>query len=90
MSILSIKKKGMGSVIIETELPQGKTQGELIELAIDELTEIQNKFFGKKVLINGRITTGMALAMGHFLAHISREVLIFDPKLNEYVSCVKH
>ena len=75
---------------MKLHLPEGKTQKELIELFKNELEESKNHFFGKHMKINGRITTGMALFAGHYLAHICKSVSIFDPKENEYITVIKH
>lgn len=76
--------------ILEIELPQGLTQVELIEQCATEFKKIEKEFFGKEIKINGRLTTGMALFLGHKLAHISKSVSIFDPKENSYVLIIKH
>ena len=74
------------------QLPEGKTQ---IELVSDCKSEIRNLIasgvlYGKDVKLNGRLTTGMALCLGHELAHVCKSVSVFDPKENAYVLCVKH
>jgi len=78
--------------ILTVTLPEGKTQSQLVA---DCKTEIKaliltGATYGKDVKINGRLTTGMALCLGHELAHVSKSVSIFDPKENAYVQCVKH
>ena len=74
------------------DLPQGLSQQVLVNQAREELLTLEQTgiLYGKHVNINGRITTGMALMMGHFLAHITKSVSIFDPKENLYVLCVRH
>jgi hypothetical protein len=76
--------------VIRIELPEGKTQGELINLCAEEIKNLQEGFYGRDIKITGRLTTGMALYMGHALAHICKSVSIFDPKENTYFLCVKH
>ena len=76
--------------ILRVELPEGKTQGELIALCSEELKEIEKSLYGIEVKINGRLTTGMALFLGHKLAHICKNVSIFDPKENTYFLAVWH
>ena len=76
--------------ILRVELPQGRNQGELIQIADNELSKIESQLYGSIVYINGRITTGMALLLGHKLAHICKEVWIFDPKENKYFKAVWH
>ena len=42
------------------------------------------------IRVYGRITTSMAMVLGHELCHVARSVSMFDPKENEYVECIKH
>jgi hypothetical protein len=76
--------------IMYIDLPQGLTQGELIAQCRDELKGLESQCYGKDIKINGRITTGMALFLGHALAHITKSVSIFDPKENTYFVAVTH
>lgn len=78
--------------ILYCELPQGKNQDQLIEDCKSEIKGLVNtgSLYGKDIKINGRLTTGMALSLGHELAHICKSVSIFDPKMNDYVLCFKH
>lgn len=78
--------------VLHIELPQGKSQAELVKEAETEIDEIikSGALYGKDLKINGRITTGIALMLGHKLAHVCRIVSIFDPKLNSYIVCIKH
>jgi hypothetical protein len=76
--------------VLVINLPQGKTQGELIAQCRDELKDLESQCYGKEIKINGRITTGMALFLGHALAHVSKSVAIFDPKENCYFVAVSH
>jgi hypothetical protein len=78
-----------GSTLL-VELPEGKTQGELIALCAEELKAIENSLHGLDVNINGRLTTGMALFLGHKLAHICKSVSIYDPKEGVYFKAVWH
>ena len=72
------------------ELPQGKTQSELIEMLNEAFENIEPDCYGIHIKLNGRITTGMSLWLGHKLAHISKSVSIFDPKENEYIEVIRH
>jgi hypothetical protein len=90
MSILKVLEKRENCIMLGTELPSGKTQQELVEMLDKELPALEPEFYGKIVRINGRLTTAMALYLGHKLAHISKEVEIFDPKENSYVKAVWH
>lgn len=78
--------------ILSVDLPQGHTMAQLTELAKAEISVMiaEGLFYGKDIRINGRITTAMALMLGHELAHVCRSVSIFDPKEGQYVLCVKH
>ena len=79
-----------GELLVETSLPTGKTQEELVAELDKEMSDIEAQFYGKNVLINGRITTAMSLYLGHRLAHISKTVSVFDPKEGTYVKTVWH
>lgn len=78
-------------VVIRSALPQGFDQADLIEAAMrDVTTGFADRLHGKHAQINGPCTTGMALALGHKLAHITKSVSIYDPKLASYVLAVTH
>lgn len=76
--------------IIYISLPEGKTQFELVFLARNEIRELIPKLYGTYVKLHGRITTGMALMLGHELAHVVKSVSIFDPKENDYIVIIYH
>lgn len=78
--------------ILFVELPEGMTQSELISQARAEIKTliVSGALYGLNVKLNGRITTGMALCLGHALAHVCKSVWIFDPKENSYVQCIAH
>ncbi len=76
--------------ILTISLPEGKTQAELVGLAKDEIKPLEKQFYGREVKLNGRLTTGMAIVLGHTLAHVCKSVSVFDPKENDYVLCIKH
>lgn len=77
---------------LTTELPSGLDQKQLVEIAQKEIDELikSGALYGKELKINGRITTGMALMLGHKLAHVCKSVSIFDPKMNDYILCISH
>lgn len=75
---------------LKITLPEGKTQDEIIEIAVLEFPKIEENLYGKHLQLNGRITTSLALFLGHKLAHIVKSVSIFDPKENAYVKSVWH
>ncbi len=76
--------------ILYVDLPSGKTQAELVTRAMIEIDNMSEQLYGLDLSINGRITTGMALVLGHKLAHICKSVSIFDPKEKDYITCVLH
>jgi hypothetical protein len=78
--------------IMYVTLPEGKTQAELVSAAKTEIKSLieSGALYGKSIKLNGRITTGMALMLGHELAHVTKGVSIFDPKENDYVLCIAH
>ena len=76
--------------ILRVELPEGRTQGELIALCAEEMKTIEASCYGLDIKINGRVTTGMALYLGHRLAHVCKSVSIFDPKEGVYYKAVWH
>ena len=51
---------------------------------------MEKRVFGRDIRVYGRITTSMAMVLGHELCHVARSVSMFDPKENEYVECIKH
>lgn len=78
--------------VLSVELPSGKTMAELTADCTAEIRAMisRGEFYGINVKINGRLTTSMALVLGHELAHICRSVSIFDPKEGSYVLAIKH
>jgi len=77
-------------LLVEITLPEGRPQIALVQEAKTEIKELKDHFYGKKVRLNGRLTTGMALMLGHELCHICKSVEIFDPKENAYLTCISH
>lgn len=78
--------------VMMVELPQGHTMAELTEMCKEELKGIidAGMTYGKDIKINGRLTTSMALLMGHELAHVCRSVSLFDPKEGVYIPVITH
>lgn len=76
--------------ILEITLPEGKNQIEILKMLKNEFEIIEKQLFGLDIKLNGRITTAMALYLGHKLAHICKSVSIFDPKMNDYVLVISH
>lgn len=78
--------------ILYVYLPERDSQRNLVvngHLEIQELIK-SGRLYGLNLRINGRITTGMALMLGHELCHICKSISIFDPKENAYVLCIIH
>lgn len=89
--MFEIKPLSDTEVLLEITLPSNETQEGILKLAQEEFTkDFQQQFFGKKVKINGRITTSLSMWLGHALAHITKEILLFDPKENLYISVLRH
>jgi len=82
----------LNGTILSVSLPEGKTQVELVSDCKSEIRDLisSGDVYGLDIKLNGRLTTGMALCLGHELAHVCKSVSIFDPKENDYVLCVKH
>lgn len=78
--------------IIYVTLPEGRTQAELVSAAKTEIKSLieSGALYGKNIKLNGRLTTGMSLMLGHELAHVTKTVSVFDPKENNYVLCIAH
>jgi hypothetical protein len=78
--------------VLYVTLPEGRTQGELVAEAKAEAKKLveSGSLYGKELKLNGRLTTGMALMLGHEFAHVCKSVSIFDPKENGYVTCIMH
>jgi hypothetical protein len=76
-----------GNVLI-VSLPEGKTEQELVNQAKQEIKNF--KLDGLDLVIDGRITTGICLVLGHELAHICKSVSKYDPKQLTNVLCISH
>jgi len=91
MSLFTLERDTL-KISLKISLPQGLSQKDLIDMTNSEIDTLINsgKLYGKDIKIFGRITTGMALVLGHKLAHVCNSVSIFDPKLNDYILCIRH
>jgi hypothetical protein len=76
--------------VLEINMPQGLTAKQLIEEAEKSFANIEKECYGKDIKVNGRATLGIAMFLGHKLAHISRSVSLFDPKENEFYKVIWH
>jgi len=76
--------------ILTVTLPQGVTQYQLVDMTATMVDSMKEQFYGKDIQVTGRITTAMAMVLGHKLAHVCKSVSMFDPKLNEFVMCIFH
>lgn len=84
--IFNLKEDGT----LEVNLPQGKTMKEINEEAKKEIEFMERGFYGKDIKVFGRITTALAMLLGHELGHICKSVSLFDPKLNKYIEIIKY
>ena len=68
---------------LTTALPSGLDQRQLVQQAEAEIDKLikSGALYGKDIQINGRITTGMALMLGHKLAHVCTSASLFAPLL---------
>lgn len=73
-------------------MPEGLTAEELAIALKAEIKGIVDSgvTFGKIVRLYGRMTIGMAAVLGHELAHVSKAVLMFDPKEDSFYMVVWH
>ena len=81
-----------GEGVLTVTLPEGKTSLELLaegQVEIRALVET-GATFGRDIKIIGRITTGLALMLGHELGNVCRSVSLFDPKEGRYDLVIKH
>ena len=90
--LFRLKEDGEKSSVLYVTLPEGRTMAELTKECSEQIRDLimRERVFGRDIKINGRITTSMALVLGHELCHVARSVSMFDPKENEYVECIKH
>lgn len=77
---------------INFELPEGHTAEELTKITILEIEELikSGQLFGNIVRLYGRMTIGMACALGHKLSHVCKKIEVFDPKEKVFFVVVKH
>lgn len=78
--------------VLTCTLPQGKSGQELVNEARTAIQEIAKSrvTFGKDVVIDGRITGAVCLAIGHELAHICKSVSITAPMEGSSILCISH
>ena len=90
--LFSLKEEDNNVSVLYVTLPEGRTMAELTKECAGQIRDIimEKRVFGRDIRINGRITTSMALVLGHELCHVAHSVSMFDPKENEYVECIKH
>lgn len=91
LSITSMTEiNGRNQLKLTVTMPEGFSNHQLLEIISTEVKDNQEIFFGKEVIITGRLTTHLAMYLGHALAHITQAVYLFDPKRNEYILVIKH
>jgi hypothetical protein len=73
-------------------LPQGCTQQVIIDRGAAEIEALisTRALDGLDVVLDGRITTGLALMLGHKLAHICHSVGIFVPAEKADAIAIRH
>jgi len=70
--------------LIKTNLPEGKTQSEILEMVKDEFPLTSANLYGKDVKIYGKIPSGLSCWLGYRLSSVCHSVSMFDPKKGEY------
>ena len=90
--LFNLKEEDDNVSVLYVTLPEGRTMAELTRECSDQIRNIimEKRVFGRDIRVYGRITTSMAMVLGHELCHVARSVSMFDPKENEYVECIKH
>ena len=71
--------------LIKTNLPDGKTQSEILEMVKKEITqEVEENLRYENVKIYGKIPSGLSCWLGYRLSSVCHSVSMFDPKKGEY------
>lgn len=66
------------------------TNQEIVVDAANGFRAIADQLHGKVVAINGAASLIAAIAIAHEVAHVTKAVAAFDPKLQGYVVAVSH
>lgn len=66
------------------------TNQEIVIDAANGFRAIAKQLHGTVVAINGAASLIAALAIGHEVAHITKAVAAYDPKLGKYVVAISH
>lgn len=87
-----LKEEDNNVSVLYVTLPEGRTMAELTRECSEQIRDVimEKRVFGRDIRVYGRITTSMAMVLGHELCHVARSVSMFDPKENEYITCIKH
>ena len=90
--LFNLKEEDNNVSVLYVTLPEGRTMAELTRECSGQIRDVimEKRVFGRDIRVYGRITTSMAMVLGHELCHVARSVSMFDPKENEYVECIKH
>ena len=75
--------------LIKTNLPEGKTQSEILEMVKDEFPLIVANLYEKDVKVYGKIPSGLSCWLGYRLSSVCHSVSMFDPKKGEYFKVYK-
>lgn len=62
---------------------------QIVRDAVEALSSLKLEG-GETVLLNGPASLPVAVAIGHGVAHLYKEVACFDPKLSAYVVALSH
>ena len=57
---------------------------------IDELIQGETIEGGDLIKINGPATLGVAMVLGHRLAHLFKTIAFYDPKMGKYIVAITH
>ena len=74
--LFNLKEEDNNISVLYVTLPEGKTMAELTRECSGQIRDIimQKRVFGRDIRVFGRITTSMAMVLGHELCHVARSV----------------
>ncbi len=77
-------------VILEVGFGDPANNDVIVKDAKAAIEAITSELEGKVVLINGRASLPVAAVLTHGVAHLTKAVGFYDPKLGKYVVAVSH
>ena len=91
MATYSIQASDVGSGVVVLKLAFGEPAGN-DRIVVDAVAALQALGLsgGQTVGLNGPASLPVAIAIGHGIAHLFKEVAVYDPKLGSYVVAVSH